>query len=315
MNKNRFKSFKNLLMMCLFFFTPMTFAAEDMQRFNVWIDILEKSLSNAADGATAVKNLQNDPRARIAAFNVQALGKLYENIDPDFAIAKIEFQKIEDGLGLIDKWEKIKNKKNKKQATKDFANLLEKENWIKAGAESRISIIKSKLEKQIAKLQESDSDLLRLLVDQLHKIEKTDFNFSILEKGNGLHEYRRQIRWFMIEAQVLNGLLTFQADRNSCPLKEFEPLISLPIAESKYSQLNKNDQLKVTCEVSPCLIYALSDAVEKLGQIKDKAEKAIGNTKSDKTPKALAKDAEQVYRLIDSTRLLNILSKEIKSCL
>ena len=299
----------------ILFFSMSAVAAQDLQRFEIWMDILQKSTDGAFNGITAVENLKANPKSRIAAFNLQALGLLYSKVDPQFTVLKKEFKKIEDGLGQIDKWNNIGNDKNKAKATKKFADQLEKEGWNKAGDNSKIGKIKKDLKQALKSLPDSDSLLVAQLVKDLAFIDSTSFNFSILETGNGLHEFRRQIRWFMIESQVLNGLITFRNPSVSCGITEYDELLSLPIAKSKYSSLTSNPALQKTCPISQCYFVALSDAVEKLGALKDKAEMAIGNTTSDTTPPDLAKAAQEISDQIHATRLLKILQSEIGMCL
>ena len=306
---------KGILALAFVFVGSLAFANNEIERFDVWLNILQKSTEGAKNGEKAVEKLKDNPQSRIAAFNLQALGKLYGAVSPDFDMLKKEFKKIEDGLGTIDKWNSIGNDKNKEKATKKFAQLLEKEHWIDEGKSSKINQIRNDLQSALKNLKNSDDKLIAQLDAQLEHIESTSFDFSILEAGNGLHEYRRQIRWFMIESQVLNGLITFNKEQKSCPIEEYEELLSLPIAESKYSTLASNPGLKKTCEITQCYFVAMSDAVEKLGKLKDKAEMAIGNTTSDQTPTELIAEAQKISDQIHSTRLIKKLRSEIANCL
>lgn len=290
-------------------------ATQDLERFEVWMDTLQKSVEGSDSGVSGVENLKSNPKSRIAAFNLQALGMLYSEISLEFNVLKKEFKKIEDGLGQIDKWNNIGNDKNREKATKKFADVLEKEGWIKSGESSKINKIKKDLKLALEQLPDSDTQLVRKLADDLGRINSTSYDFSILEAGNGLHEFRRQIRWFMIESQVLNGLITFAKPMDACGTPEYETLLSLPIAKSKYSTLSSNPALSKTCPISQCYFVALSDAVEKLGSIKDQAEMEIGNTTSDKTPAELAAAAKQISDQLHANRLFQKLQDEIGMCL
>ena len=60
--------------------------------------------------------------------------------------------------------------------------------------------------------------MAKRLGNQLSRIARTEFDLSKLEEGNGLHELRRELRWFLIEVQVLNGLVQFKPGRR-CPIR------------------------------------------------------------------------------------------------
>lgn len=56
-----------------------------------------------------IYKLVKTPEARIAAFNLQALGKLYIPYDALFAKMQSDFKQIEDGIGQVSKWQDLQN--------------------------------------------------------------------------------------------------------------------------------------------------------------------------------------------------------------
>jgi hypothetical protein len=286
----------------------------DLARFEVWFQILEKPLATSNQPEAALDALLNEPRSRIASFNLQALGRLYEGLSPSFSTFRSDFKFLEDGLGQIDKWKTLKNNKNLKAARQKFASDLKTFKWIGKGQSPQLKKNRNLIKKILKNQDETRGALLQQLINQLTQIQENEFDLSQLEEGNGLHELRRKIRWFMIEAQVLNGLIQFKAS-NSCPITAFRQLMQQPIAQSKYAVLNENPDENQLCRITSCYFVGLAQAVEDFGQLKDQAEGLIGNTKSDQTPDALREQAEVFYQSLIETNVFPKLSSEIKKCL
>jgi len=73
---------------------------------------------------------------------------------------------------------------------------------------------------------EKDIDKVKAeLSRRLGKLEATPFDMGELETG--IHELRRQLRWFPIYAESLNGL--FQLDDSRNPIKAYQPLLQADI--------------------------------------------------------------------------------------
>ena len=158
--------------------------------------------------------------------------------------------------------------------------------------------------------------MLSQLRDQLKGVKDTEFDLSVLEEGNGLHELRREIRWFLIEARVLNGLVGFRAASAGCPVPSLADLVNQPIADSKYSQLPGSPTETAPCLVSRCIYLALADAVEEIGKLKDEAEALNndGGVPTDRVPEGLRARADGVYRGLRDTNALGILRDELAEC-
>lgn len=295
--------------------------------FDQWLVILEQPLVASLKSAEAVENLIAVSKSRIAAFNLQALGRTFSAINPEFSQIRFDFKKIEDGIGQIDKWKNQGLEKKVIEAKKAFAQTLRDEKWY--GPQGKMAGLRARINELSKTVKQPEQKILQRLADSLTEIYKTPFDFSGLETDNGLHEYKREIRWFMIETRMLDGMVSFRPDQTSCPnvkifdlfktkksqsLDSIEELLK-PIQSSKYSQLNAPQPGQMTCQISACLFYALSDTVEKIGSIKDDVEHEFGDSGNDETPEEYKLKAEKVYEKINKTNAFNLLAAEINSCI
>jgi hypothetical protein len=293
------------------------FAGTDAQigRFIIWLDILEKPLASSDRKNEAAEALMGENRARIAAFNLQALGRVYSGLDNEFDKIRRAGKELEDALGAIDKWKSLRNNRKLEEARESLADLLKDKNWMGRERSPRIRDIRKFLNN--FKWPSEDDDMVHVanrLAKQLENVNAIEYDMSKLEEGNGLHELRRELRWFLIESRVVNGVVTFKR-RRGCPVEAYSELAKQPIADSKYSKLPANDELEANpCRISRCLFLGVVDMVEEIGKIKDAAEKRIGNTDSDEVPADLRRKAEGLYRDFAGGGLLPALIKEVRAC-
>ncbi len=122
-----------------------------------------------------------------------------------------------------------------------------------------------------AKWGSADKDLKNVKAElsrRLEKIENTPYDMNDLE--GGIHELRRQLRWFPIYAEGLNGL--FQLDEGQNPIKAYEPMLREPIATSKYVTLPPAERESSPVELPKSLYCALMQLTLDLGGLKDAGE-------------------------------------------
>lgn len=285
-----------------------------MARFEPALKIIEQILISSSDTEDVVNQLVTSPQARIAAFNLQALGKMYSSEDTLFSEMRKEFKSIEDNIGQVDKWTDLKNSKNRKKAVAEFADLLAQNQWSVDGESPRIQHYIKSLKKVKWLAPEDDRTLLiDKLSNQLKKITTTKFDFETLEEGNGLHEYRRQVRWFLMQTRVLNGLVVHKSGE-SCPNPELTYLLTDPLAQSKYAQLPINKNEPKACKITRCYFVDVARVVEEVGNLKDEAEQLIGNTDSDETPKSIARKAEKIAKEFENNGSLEALIEDFDRC-
>ena len=281
--------------------------------FDKWLDVLEAPLLRATGSKDAVDQLVAESGSRIAAFNIQALGRTFKAIDPAFSSIRFDFKMIEDGLGQMDKWHSLDNPEKEALAKKAFALQLKEGKWY--GKKSRILELRKTIHALSAQVKNPESAILRDLAEAATDFFETPFDFSGLESDNGLHEYKREIRWFLIQSRTLDGMLSFKPNQNVCPNPDLFNVYDLKsVQKSKYAQLPVAKQGQYTCQISACLFYGLSDTVERIDSVKADAEHAIGNTDSDLTPPELKIKAEKIYNRINKTNVFNLLADELKDC-
>lgn len=290
------------------------------QLFYKELKTFEPIFQTSGDPAKIVEALEAKEISRVSAFNLQALGRVFSMYSDDFKSIKKDFKDIEDGLGKIDYWKKVGNMDELKKIRKKFAEKLQANGWIslskkvKSGSPKLVEY-RSFLdtfkwpssEKVISALAGREADF----VEEIHK---TDFDFSVLEEGNGLHEYRRQLRWYTIESRVAGGMFQFRQPQTSCPVPELLGLLKDHIANSKYSDLPVVVAQKKPCQISRCLFLSVVKMVEDIGELKDEAEGIVGGTDDDNVPPEIRKKAEAIYKSFNNTQTLPKLITELRQC-
>lgn len=115
----------------------------------------------------------------------------------------------------------------------------------------------------------SDKKYLRgELVRRLVKVSDTSFDMNQLETG--IHELRRQLRWFPIYTEASNGLLQLDTTKN--PVKHYEPMLTVQLATSKYVDLPDDSREVGAIHISKSLYTALMKLTLDLGGVKDAGE-------------------------------------------
>lgn len=288
------------------------------ERFNQWLDVLEKPLASGTNLSETSAKLLAAPLSRIAAFNLQGLGKIYSDQDKKqgrFDKMAEQLKELEDAIGAVDKWTNVGNAKEKAVAMKALQQLLKTGKWTKNGKSPRIQEIRDFVTNfDWSDTQEDQEYFAGHLLGSLHALKKTKFTFGNLETGNGLHEFRRSLRWILMKARVLNGGIQFNPEMACTPGNFYETLLTKPIANSKYSKLETDPSGEYTCKISQCLFLSIVDVVEEIGVIKDKIEKLHNNSKSDKVPEEFKKQAEEIYESFVEHDSVGDLIEEMKTC-
>lgn len=287
--------------------------AQEM-RFDQWLDVLEKPLSSTDKKREAVEALLKEPSTRAATFNLQALGRVYSDQGKGFEKLRAEVKKLEDALGEVYKWKGLNDPDKLDKAKDQLAEVLKDGKWYGDGKSPRIKKFRKFLKKFDFPSEKKDLKyIVSRLAHQLKKIDETSYDVSILEHGNGLHELRRELRWFLIEANVVDGPVTLRPAR-SCPIDAYKPLLD-EAEEKNYGMLTPNRQLEVSpCRISKCLYLGVNKLVNKFGDYKDEAEQLLGDSSSDKVPEQLRVKAEKKYSEMVENGLLPALIEELKAC-
>ncbi len=106
------------------------------------------------------------------------------------------------------------------------------------------------------------------LVRRLVKL--SDAKYSMTDLPNGIHELRRQLRWFPIYAEAVNGLIQLDVDKN--PVAAYQPLLDVQLATSKYVDLPDDSREVDAIHISKSLYLGVIQLTLDLGGIKDAGE-------------------------------------------
>jgi hypothetical protein len=205
---------------------------------------------------------------------------------------------------------------NGKLGSNSFKKIykLEERKWVKG---QRLAKYRKFLKEYDFRSSKSDQKyILKFLEKALRKISNTDFDMHVLEEGNGVHELRREMRWFLIETKVLNGAIHFKKDSSICPINEYQNLPMQPIANSKYATINKSPLEKRSCLISQCLFLALVEKVGQYGDLKDEIESDLHlqDVLTDETPSQYIDELESLYDELKSSQVLDVLADQLQSC-
>jgi len=223
------------------------------------------------------------------------------------------FKIIEDGLGEIDYYQSFKNYAIKHKldplyiqyfdgeyqvALDKFVNILQKENWF--DKKGKVGYLKFyKLKNQLSKIkwpsvQKNNKNLAEFFSRKLSKLNNQyrdgKYNFKDLE--NGVHEFRRRIRWYSIYAHALNGSICLKNNK-SIP-KSFQKYATAKIIASPFNKLQNDHRIKPLF-IDNYLFYALSHVIGRLGKIKDKGQTVEAFEHAAKEMKLLPKNSSHKY--------------------
>lgn len=288
-----------------------------IERFQVWIRELREVLTSSTDTRVVARALVSGT-ARNATFHLQGLGRIYEKVDPKFkTLIRDDLKELEDAIGEYDKWNSIdKSKVGKAEST--LVKILEKEGWSKKGVSTHLDAIEKFIKEFRWPDYETDrKHVLLSLGEQLDHLSSTNYDLTRLEKtdgdGNGLHELRREMRWFLIEARVLNGLLNY-APGNACSAPAYASLLDSKLVDHKYATLASSPLEVDPCLVERCLVLGLVKSVNIMGGLKDAAEEDRAARQADRVPDAMVAEATGIYNELKETQVFSRLSQNIRSC-
>ncbi|MDP2345286.1 MAG: hypothetical protein Q8O67_30360 [Deltaproteobacteria bacterium] len=223
---------------------------------------------------------------RRQVFLLEGASKMYSDIHGKPAEAVYDnVKKLEDQLGAVSMTksnlaaaEKVKaDPKVIALLTKDAADArtalktILVEDWM-PDAKGRIpgmrDIVEDWGEAKWGSYEKDTKKVKEELSRRLEKLESTPYDMKDLQ--GGVHELRRQLRWFPIYAESLNGL--FQLDDKQNPVKAYEPLLKADIATSKYVQLPDASREKDPIQLPKSVYCALMQLTLDLGGLKDQGE-------------------------------------------
>ena len=252
-------------------------------------------------------------------FLLEGIGKVYERRLDEAADAGVSAKELEDALGGLSATRTnlayaVHTKappavlahlvKAEKDAMRDLKTLLV-EQWM-PDKRGRIPALAEMIEElgdaKWGSYADDKKYLRGELVRRLAKVSDTDFDMGQLETG--IHELRRQLRWFPIYAEAVNGLIQLDVTKN--PVAAYEPMLQVKLATSKYVDLPDDGREVDAIRVSKSLYTALMQLTLDLGGVKDAGEpvealfEAFVATKHAKNHEEAR---EKVFKLIGSDQI------------
>ena len=227
-------------------------------------------------------------RSRNALFHLEALCRIYSDGHDERVFENLltQFKEIEDSLGRVDYYDGFRVHVKKIDAPKEIFDYfteryhMELQNLTKRLVDSQWlyfdgnTVGSPALERIIGTLQNIEwkkykcdrKNVINALIDSLEKIlkkggvteGKKGLDFNKLE--DGVHEFRRTVRWFSIYLISLGGL---------CRLSNEDNIDSSLEKYLQFAIFNKDKREKSTINIDANLLLILSKLIDDIGNIKD----------------------------------------------
>jgi hypothetical protein len=274
-------------------------------------ELLSKAKAQKQPGLFFYQN-----KGRNILFNVEALCRIFRLTRSKKFYDKWyrEFKMLEDIMGSMDHneamWNEFSKYKELKIASENlyhkrfveiekyFGEVLLNEGWLSG---LRINEFRSELtEQSFPDDKKVASEIATFIVDEMSVLEKEykkgKLDISKLEEG--VHEFRRKLRWISIYAQVLNGLVQLRHVRVFD--KAMEKYCTPEIMKSPFNLLPKAPQNIAPIYIQSQYFYALSWLIAELGTIKDSGLRQLSFNDALRNAKfKLVKDKETLIKLFE----------------
>jgi hypothetical protein len=229
--------------------------------------------------------------ARQWLFYLQALCRIYKKVGSKkrFKALGETVKELEDRLGAIDYWdawvklcEPVKELppamletmlQHRSDEVAALQQVLENGAWLDKDCPA-LGVILEELEAEDWEKPGKDREkIAEFLCEELEEIEQKysagEFDFAQLE--DGVHEFRRQLRWISIYGHALHGLL--QTDAEVKPEAFHEKYMTESVLKSPFNELPPAPAKGKVLEVQLGDFYALSWLISQIGKIKDQGQK------------------------------------------
>jgi len=247
---------------------------------NALSDLLAKGRYQKDKASSLYKN-----GARNIVFRLEALCRLYRGIHNKTFFDKWykEFKALEDTLGAMDHhhamhvefsaYKPLKKSSDQvlykclEEETGFLNDVLKTNGWLNGEALGAFLIGLKK-----ANWLDAEEDSIAYTTGvhkELKKLDKKyrsgDIDLDLLEEG--LHEFRRRLRWVSIYASTSDGILQLRQVKD-IP-KSLEKYCTDEIVKSPYNVLSKAAKGQKTIHISAPHFYATSWLIQHLGELKD----------------------------------------------
>jgi hypothetical protein len=288
------------------------------ERFNKFLEPFKNLVSDARDTENPAPYLFSNG-ARDLLFRLEALSRIYKAIHNRklFEALNEDFKELEDSLGEIDYFDvfekeflKIKNlppvfinyfTEGRNKAQDKLNKILSKKKWItkKSGKLGKIETLLNDadwLEPETERI--AIGEFLVKQVDKFSaKYEKGKLHFDDIE--NGVHEFRRKLRWFSIYAAALDGLI--QLKKSATVDEDLAKYLQPEIINSPFNIFPEPAAGIQPFYIQDKFFYAMSWVIQETGKLKDEGLR-----------NEIIQDAAQAtgLQLIEVTDILNLNAKE-----
>jgi len=293
--------------------------------------------------------VEGDARAQL--FRLESLLRLYRHKFPTLAEHLRQVKEVEDGLGAYTyaveslKFAKEKFKKeNQTQAQGPDAAQQTEQEKILEGLGKKEEMARNGL-KRLLERSTLGSDLQplrsqvnsrftgwgyakdvpyvkRQLQRTLKDVRDGKFDFNKLE--DGVHEFRRQLRWFPMTIDSLDGLILVRDDpEGACPVPALEKLAGSAAARHRYSNPELRFPAEHSCTISRCLLWQVVKTVRDIGRLQNEAQGNLAvdgalddidvASSNEITPAETAR-AEAIRIELFESRALESLMAQLSSC-
>jgi len=232
---------------------------------------------------------------RTPYFQLQGLARIDAGISKHNKVAEkwlIEFKQLEDAFGKYDYWVAAIEQNKKWKFNDKVESYLQEQALIQLGVlEARLidsGWLKRNstgftfhetpmmiFQKEASKADWYSPKKERKLLSKFFKKEAIKIHDKLKSKEidldsveDGIHEFRRKLRWLSIYSSALNGKVVIGKYNDDSPLKQY---ITPANQSSSFGQLPKNSNESNLVEFLPGGYYAMSDLIKKIGEIKDPA--------------------------------------------
>jgi hypothetical protein len=261
---------------------------------------------------------------RSTLFQLQALGRMYRK-NSDKKIAKFakalrdDTQDLEDKLGRIDMLKTVGRTADAEAAAKKLFAEMPGAGWVAGkGLGPKFTEWEDGFrEIEWPKNSKDDAFVFETARDQLEKLIDSDYDMNLLE--GGLHELRRELRWWLLYVQSADGLI------QKSNVGEFACAdCAQPFTDSidpRYTAVPANPNIKDSkiCYISATAFDQIVGAVGAFGKLKDRAELIVehddATSRLDQTPADIAADGRVAYQKLKDSKLLQKLRKQLKDCM
>jgi hypothetical protein len=299
---------------------------------------------NAAPGALGDSLIEIDARQQL--FRLESLLRLYVRQFPDLDKYRLVVKEVEDGLGSYTfAVDAQKFARDKFRAAAPSAARKAEQDYILASLDKKKEAARVSFEKivdrstLIAALPELQSVVPATFVGwssakdrayvngelerMLKVVRDRRLNFNLLE--DGIHEFRRNLRWFPIVVDSLDGLIVLGEDApGACPVPALEALKGSRAARHRYANPALRNPATHPCTISRCLMWGVVKAVDDIGRLKDEVQGAAAMETADNFEFDVSASnkvtAEEIARAkvsrteLFSSKALDLIIDQLNSC-